>query len=153
MFTDSVCRNSGRHSRASLSGASAGKTWPFGCSIWFLCWISQRLISARFSRSGASMEPLLPWASHRMLAGFWKVSLATETGRSGIALEVACWHFCHSVDWNCQGLSQIQGEGTKIPSLNRRNDKESGAMFYSHHKCPLNLSCAPKPQLLWKKEF
>lgn len=45
----------------------------------------------------------------------------------------------YSVGGTDDGLSQIKGEGTKIPSLSGTSIKEFGAMFSNHHKCSLNL--------------
>lgn len=50
----------------------------------------------------------------------------------------------YSVGGTDHGLSQIEGEGTKIPSLNGTSIKEFGAMFSNHHKCSLNLRFCPQ---------
>jgi len=88
------------------------------------------------------MWPLVPWASHRVLAGFWAMSLPRESGGSlGSCISTL---LSYSVGWSSHGLNQIQGEETKTSCLNWRSIKEIGAMFYNHHKYPLNLRFCPQ---------
>lgn len=62
----------------------------------------------------------------------------------------AAWNWELHVDtsvtlsWNNHGLSQIQGEKTKIPSLIRTSIREFGAMFSNHYKYSLNLKSCPQ---------
>lgn len=78
------------------------------------------------------------------------MSLSRESGGSGIALGVACWHFFQTGDWNDHGVSQMEGEGAKIPSLNGTSIKEFGAMFSNSHKYPLDLRFCPQTMVTLK---
>lgn len=96
--------------------------------------MSERLVSAET----ADQVPLcgLSW----VLAGFWGMSLLRELGGSlGSCISTL---LLYSVGWSSHGLGQIQGEGTKTPCLHWRSIEAIGAVFYNHHKCPLNLSSA-----------
>lgn len=110
--------------------------------IWCLGWDESKVISAGTADQVPPRGPSCLWASHRVLAGFWGMSLPRESGGS---LEVACRPFClNPVGWSSHGLSQIQGEETKTSCLSWKNIKEIGAMLYNHRQCPLNLRFCPQ---------
>lgn len=90
---------------------------------------------------------------------------SSPRGLSRLGLVTACWlgsgkwafqgnqHFCYnSVGWSSHGLSQIQGQGAKTPSLKGRSIREFGAIFYTHPNALLDLSFWPQTTVTLKEE-
>lgn len=116
-----------------------------GCFIhmWCLPWGESKAILSWDCRPSASS---LPWASRRVSAGFWRNEPPKRIpgGKRHNLGSCMLTLLTYSVGGTDYGLSQIKGEGTKIPSINGKSIKEFGATFSNHHKCSLNLRFCPQ---------